>query len=183
MSEEITINFESEFIKRLTSSKIYMYLFFVKISAFLALGLYIALFVNPKAKNLSLEIKIIIPTLVLGITFIYFFVSKFTSSMVYNKSKNELTINYFQYLVQKSITTSIENVEYFIFEMKDSSYNSSKSKFLNIIVSKNLEFKISASSIKNSGFDYDYMLKFFEANGFKPYERDFLLEDELNRNL
>jgi len=183
MADEIKIDFESEFIKRFTTSKKYRYSLIGKILVILIFGLYVTIFINPKAKNLSLEIKIIIPTLVLGLTCIFLFISKFTSSLVFNKSKNELTINYFQYLRQKSITTSFENIEYYIFEMKDRLFNSRETKFLNIILSKDLEFKISASNLKNSGLDYDSMLKFFKENGFKKYERDFLLEDELDKTL
>jgi hypothetical protein len=183
MADEIKINFENEFIKRFTTLKKYRYVLIVKILAIVFFGLYVALFINPKAKNLSLEIRIIIPILVLGLSFIFLFISKFTSSLVFNKLKNEVTINYFQYLGQKSITTSFENIEYYMFEMKDSLYNSRNTKFLTIFLSKDIEFKISASNLKNSGLDYDSMLKFFEENGFKRYERDFLLEDELDKTL
>lgn len=183
MSQEIKITFESKFINRFTSSKKYKYSLIGKIIGLIIIGLYIALVVNPKAENLSMGIRIMIPTLILVPTLIYLFSIKYVSSIVFNKSKEELTINYYQYITLKSIASPIKNVEYYTFDMKDKLYSSKKTKFLNIVLDQHFEFQISASNLINSGLDYDDLLKFFEENGLKKNQRDFLLEDELDKTL
>jgi hypothetical protein len=183
MYNETTINFESEFLKRFTSSKKYKFLFIGKILIILFVSLYIALFVSPKAQNISIEIKTALVTTIFTPILIYLATAKFISKIIFVKNKDELTIHYYQYFKLKTVTTSIENIEYFMYDLKESLYNKRRTKFLKIILFKELEFLISSSNVKNSGLDYEEILKFFNENGFKKYKRDFLLEDELDKIL
>jgi hypothetical protein len=183
MYSETTINFESEFLKRFTSSKKYKYSFIGKLLIILFVSLYITLFINPKAQNISNEIKIALVTTIFTPILIYIATAKFISKITFEKTKDELTINYYQFFKLKHITTSIDNIEYFIYDMKESLYNKRRTNFLKIILFKELEFSISSSNVKNSGLDYDEILKFFNEIGLKKYKRDFLLEDELDKTL
>ena len=148
MSDNVYINFESKFIKQFTTSKSYRYSLIVK-STLILVTLCLTIFYNPKFDNITIFWKILMLTLLFSILILCTLLLKYISSIQFDKSKKELTINYFQYFKLKKIRASIKDVKYYSRGIGKENIN------LYVVLFKNLTFCLSSTSIKNSGLDYN----------------------------